>query len=422
MRIFINDILVPCGNDELNITMKSSLFNEQDGSTIYNFTLPASDELLKACGFVNRLNAGRPHEVNFKLQQDSFILIGIGLIIKFGKDVYELQVGFNKGDFNYLIKDKKLNDDIFDYGEINVLYTAKAKNTIPLQFNMIYDPGSPAQSEEIPFNTIEIDNNSSFSYLAKSYTCNHSGKFILLFDFPAKANNNNAFLSLYINNVYLKSYNFINNEISYTIMEELNLQLNDTIKFLLRHSGQIDTLVSVVKESKFTVIESVNDLFFNSNMGYYPTYKHVLSPIYNDKYFESIDNNLIKDKYSLLTVQNYFNNGEFPLFVDVKDLNNNILRLSNIFIPGIYVAHILNSIASSIGYTIENNIFNDSEFSKLYLIINKCINDYSQTQDTTALIPYDSIKFRDYIPDILISDFMNSLSFIAGIVFFYKLN
>jgi hypothetical protein len=45
MKIILNDIAVPFANAEIEMCLRSPVFNKEDGSYIFNFTLTASEEL-----------------------------------------------------------------------------------------------------------------------------------------------------------------------------------------------------------------------------------------------------------------------------------------------------------------------------------------------------------------------------------------
>ena len=90
----------------LNFAMKSPIFNDADGSAVFNFTIPTTPKNKKIFGFANRLNiASSNNEYNIIIKYCGLEMFsGILLVNTSQPDFFECSAGISKGAFNYLIK------------------------------------------------------------------------------------------------------------------------------------------------------------------------------------------------------------------------------------------------------------------------------------------------------------------------------
>jgi hypothetical protein len=100
----------------LSVCMKSPLFNEQDGSSIFNFQIPATNKNKLLFGWPHRLNnTEAPAEKNASIYFSGQLLCqGIMKVIRANEKEYECSVGIGRGELFYEYGDDQLADVLPD--------------------------------------------------------------------------------------------------------------------------------------------------------------------------------------------------------------------------------------------------------------------------------------------------------------------
>lgn len=103
----------------ISYTLKSPVFrdDDNDGSFIFNTTIPATDKNKRICKFPVRIEAYREMTVEEPIQVyfNGLIIWEGTMIAKFARpEEIEVSIGLGRGEFNYEAKKKKLNDMVPD--------------------------------------------------------------------------------------------------------------------------------------------------------------------------------------------------------------------------------------------------------------------------------------------------------------------
>lgn len=424
MQIYINNTPVPFDKISLSLALRSPLFNEADGSYIYNFTMPATSELKKALGFAHRINTPRTTEADFMLQQGSVFIKGTAIVSRADDNNYEIAVGVGKGDFNYKIKDKLLTDNMFSWDEVDILQIALGNNVNSYTYN---------DSQNVPFSysyalyypTIIRNDYNGFNVNASQYTALYTQVYIFKFNLPII---NSSIYNTWWGTFHIKkngvSIYSESHESGKIVRKTLSLNAGDIITYSIDFDSIQTEFTPDVFEVKvwfdsigeLEIIESKNADFFNSINSFYPETKYVIFPTYNKNFFDNLKNDNLKNLYNNnVYVQNYFNSPEFPLdvtyFVFIPGTGVVANSLSNIFVPYLYVGYIIDNIINTLGYSIKNNIFRNSEWKQLVLFNTFAENDYKVDDVSGNLRVVANVKseLKNHLIPMKISDFLNGI-------------
>lgn len=143
----------------ISYTLKSPVFrdNDNDGSFIFNTSIPATDNNKRICKFPLRIEAYREMTVEEPIQVyfNGLVIWEGTMIAKFARpDEIEISIGLGRGEFNHEAKDKKLKDVVPD--ETYQIGTIQQQT----------DPGSGIVQDIV---TVDFDDNPSKVYPEVNY-------------------------------------------------------------------------------------------------------------------------------------------------------------------------------------------------------------------------------------------------------------
>jgi len=108
-----DDDYLDIGEISISLVLKSPILNDEDGSYSYNFSLPASNKNRKIFGFPHRIEGKNITQIEVPctiLFNGIQFLSGILLVTEANENQYECNFGAGKGEFNYQIRDKLMNE------------------------------------------------------------------------------------------------------------------------------------------------------------------------------------------------------------------------------------------------------------------------------------------------------------------------
>ncbi len=415
MRIFLNNIEIPVSeNLEIQASLLSPLFNVNDGSYLFNFTVPGTDTLYRALGWKHRMNTPRPVDVAFRLEHGSIRMKATAIVTQCDADNYEVSVGIGKGDFNYLIKDLKLKDPDIDWGTVTP-WENTSGHTGPINISNPYS----APDDFILDWTIIHEGIGAFEYNMERYIAGeHHTDYNVIINFHEW--NNIA------GTAYFKVFKYdvggsLVTTNSYTITTGLkwinfteDLDVGEKLKFVIQLG--VGAAVRNDNKIKLTIFEKASDVMATSPAHYYPERDFVFFPVLNYSLFEKINNTTLKNNYANFPFVNYFNDtGEFPLMWTGLNGTGATVTIANIFMPFLYVGYVLEKIVSHFGYIIKDNLFENTEWQQMVLMNFYVDYNYSDHSDVDHVIyPNIEMSLKNQLPDMLISDFMKSLAMVMG--------
>ncbi|MCX6232755.1 MAG: hypothetical protein NTZ33_14550 [Bacteroidetes bacterium] len=413
MQIILNDIAVPFSNAELEVCMRSPLFNEADGSYIFNFTLPASEELKLALGYKHRINATRPQEVSFKLQRGSIVTIGTALVSTASEEEYEVAVGIGKGDFNYLLKDKKLNDFDIDYGDnIDIIAAAEATGMAGLShtyssevYGLLFNNQITAPASGL-FQHIYVDHHTQYKF---------NGTNSCIFNIKLKLETSAYSLMelvMYKNGLMEDSRSYINTNIlehNFTFFNVAGVA-NDLIWFQLESPNYGGEVINF-GECTLLVYET-DSILLTPTDDVYPVKKWAMFPVFNKMIAESLPNETLKAVYSdFVPLQNGYQGGKFPMLYTYNN-GFSTQHATNLITPFLYIGFIIECITKLAGYTIVNNIFHTTEWKRLTLY-NTAVQVYP-TNDKNSIFLKHKCDCRELVNDMEVLKFLSNIGIITG--------
>ena len=427
MRIFLNNIEIPITDDlEIQASILSPLFNVNDGSYLFNFTVPGTDTLYKALGWKHRMNTPRPIDVPFRLEQGSISMNATAIVTQCDYDSYEISAGIGKGDFNYLIKDLKLKDPDIDWGTLTpCFFTETTPQDISLSNNY-----SSAHWFDIVFETLVAGMNSfttdGISYVSTenlTYRAHLLISNIQISKILPSSSDPTANIQMYkyvpgtgatqlVNHV-------LSNSLDASFEIDVLLNIGESIHYGLYLSENCHIDIGSIQ---LIILEKLTDEIINSYSNSYPNNSFVFFPVHNDSLFDNINNTTLKDNYANCNVINPLNY-EYSLMWSGPNKNNVAVNICKIYIPFLFVGYVLKNIVEYFGYTLKDDFFINSEWAQLALI--NFYVDYNfnfSGSNVPFILPNQNMELKNQLPDMLISDFINSLAIVTGCVIDVNIN
>lgn len=423
MQLRINSIIIPLdAGISLPLVLSSPLFITDNGkipgSYIFNFSIPAGNQIRQAFGQAHRAQRGSraTAELPYLITSGSLRFSGNCVVTEASLDSYEISCKIGNGDLVGKLVGKTLKDLDLGGDQIITDFGCSAFNALDVvnstELTLLHPLGFP---------NVYIDIADNFSYLGGSAyffvaNINASVKMKLSF-FLSDTDMENYQVRLYKNTLIHEVFSLVfdSNEIETTQdvvngdsfywaiyaekKNEGNLRYTLTDIFVNYHGSNIfnDVVLTNQETSDFAIFPIHNESFLEN---------------FPDDAFQ-LDNLSIKTIYSnLFPVLNYYINNEFPLFLSGFS-EGEFVHCANLFTPFVYMRTILRKIASEAGYTIVNNPFDTDAFGGMVLFNAYAENTY--TSDTTWFLPVkQTFNLLDHVPAIAQADFIKWVSILTG--------
>lgn len=378
--IKIGDFFLETKGVGLSVTLKSPIFNKDDGSYVFNFTFPATELNQKLLGMFNRIETFSTESKDFDCQiffDNTHLWNGL-LKVCYGRPKeFEASIGIEKGDFNYEAKNKKLTEVSFE----ELQYTIQEKSQ-PNSILKVIDQHYP----DSKFALFPVYNPGLFSGTF------YDRFFLMNLDLLKEA---------------VTTYPFL---YSWVMMDPPNGYF-----YRLEHDGWIYPYTDTNGESKTSrdcwveVMRQYSEISdrYNNN----PADFHLRDKVYHffTYFFECINYwNIGSQMPSSLKLWSDFCAAGWVNYIDIQFLPHTYTPGKNI-VPFPYLCEVLKQAIGDIGFVKGMDFFsNDSELSRLCLVtMNLMDTDYGNINPPGTLY---KIRLNEHLPDISVSQFFRTLS------------
>ncbi|MEI6060500.1 MAG: hypothetical protein WCR72_07305 [Bacteroidota bacterium] len=432
MEIKISETVIPLEEGtSLPTVLRSPLFTTSDskipGSYIFNFSVPAGEEIRRLFGEAQRVQRGgrATAELPYVIISGSLRYQGNCIVTQADSVSYEISCKINNGDFSGKLSGKTLKD--LDFGGDRIL--TNIFSTAYLLNGFMFDREQQG-TWTLPLtmiDTIDLDFNSSLSDSGNTFVSNgtYTIKFTSIVHITVSEGsqlygsiimcikkNGTEINSHTINAVGLDKYDYLISVVSGDIIET---------SFIVHSSVNGPASFFVVSSRVLYQTENLFTSMINS-LGDQDNFDFAIFPIHNKDYFTNfpddafmLDNTSIKTLYSeYFQVLNYYADGEFPLFLTGPN-EQEYFSAANLFTPFLYLKTILKKIAISTGYSLVNNPF-DSVYFKNAVLFNAYAENTYTSKDTSIVYVKPTFNLSDHVPAILQGDFLNWISLLTGYI------
>jgi hypothetical protein len=426
MQLTINASIIPLDPGiNLPLVLRSPLFltsdNKIPGSYIFNFSIPAGDEIRTEFGQAHRIQRhGRATaELPYILTDGLLKYSGKCIVTQATVDSYEIACKIGNGDFTANISNKTLKDldlggdrDIADIYSVantdphiyfqesesaNFNVTVSGPDQIISDFTgLLTDDGATFTADKAMTVKMQLNMHSELSFGSVSISIKKNGA---------------AYISHLVND----------RDLEHKYDHTITLAMGDIITVSLQgHSESAPHGYQFDFELYSFVLEYMSENVFNAAATLdQDTCDFALFPVHNNQFLVNfpedafrIDNLSIKTIYTkYFPVLNYWLDGEFPLFLSGSAEGESFI-CANLFTPFVYLNTLLSKIASEAGYTVVNSPFT-GEFKNLVLFNAYAENTYNSS--STTLIPLkNTYNLSDHVPAVKQNDFLRYISILTG--------
>jgi len=426
LKLTLADTVVDLLDNELSLVLSSPyplISTGSGGNFIFNFNLPATDELKKIFKFSHRPQAKSTYtEVPYRLDLGAGLVYeGTASLKEISNWEFEVFCAVGNGDFNVAAKKVMLNE--LDLGgdrliDFNQILTIANLNPIIHRTHFSLNPFSETIIPK--FGNIQIDAGPSLNGDCSQLTFNSYSSVSLTFNFIAEVERGIATFNLYKDGQLYDSFEINGNQQNSFILAGDNGQVISWDLLLeaeeANDPGTYALDIWIKLES--SVNAQGNGAPFDPSLRY-PDTDYAIFPVENpevfsnwDDDFYSIDNVSIKTLYNLyFKVINYFANGVFPFSMSGISEGEEFTA-GNIITPFPFIAYIVKRIGYHFNYGIENNPF-ESELKYCVLINHFCENRF--LEGSTKLITLkEGFNLNDHVPEWTVYDFFKHLCNLFG--------
>lgn len=427
LKLTLADTVVDLLENELSIVQTSPyplVSTGSGGNFVFNFTIPATDELKRIFKFFHRPQS-KIHsiEVPFRLNADGLIYEGTAKVTEASKDQYEIFCPVGNGNFNKAIKEVKLNeidlggDREFDYPEYS------HASLLPGISYFMMGSSESFQETIIPaFSNIHVNTGGCLNPAGTQFNIvSASGPLKIIFTIKADVIYGYLLFRVYLNGEQIEEFQIQGDSIEEITIPPTNNMVITWDLFVQNEVSinpdifDLDASLHETTEVNISVETSLVDPTLR-----YPNIDFALFPLENpqvfsnwDDDFYSVDNLSIKILYSqFINVINYFKDGVYPVMLNGQSEGINYTA-GNIITPFPYLAYLIKRIAYHFNFKIENNLF-ESELKYVVLINHFCENEFL-TDDTKLITPKPGFNLQDHVPEMTIYDFLKNVCNLFGL-------
>ncbi len=423
MQLKISDIVIPLdAATSLPLVMRSPLFLDDNGripgSYVFNITVPAGEAIRQVYSQAHRpqRNGRATAELPYTLVDGSLRYSGKCLVTEANKDAYQVSL---KVDYPELggktLKGLDLGGDRSITDLLSTAHMAALAN---------YNQSDP-EYLEIPLyvpDEILSDLTSSLTDQGRTFTAPDTMNctltirvlaWIILGSIHVLIKKNGTLVD---EDYYNSGREAGTTEVSLSltagdvITVEVNSESESSTEGYTCYFGLNDFAVEYAGVNVFTTTAALDQ--DTSDFAIFPIHNQAFLDNFPDDKFQ-LDNLSIKTIYTeYFKVQNYWKNGEFPLYLSGM-VEGEPIYCANLFTPMVYMRKLLDLIGSESGYSIVNNPFDTEDFKNMVLFNAYAENNYTST--STTLLPLKpTFNLVDHVPEMLQSDFLREISKLTG--------
>lgn len=432
LSLKIGNTYIETSGIEIPVTLRSPLFSMNDndnGSFIFNFSLPATDALKNEFGYFHR--PGRYGQAfvrkSLTLKFGPLQFSGTAKIVKADNNIYEISCPVDNGNLAQLFKSKKLNE--VDLGGVRETILTQETVDASTEANLwIYtQTASGVTLYDLAFTNITANPGSILDSSGLVITAVENSKLILRVKFDFDKTYGTAFYLLFFKNgTEFKRVQI--DEGSFECLAATDVVTGDLITWKIEATPEAyfsyQMIEFVVSAGANLTVYPPGSLNLNKGLSVYPGDDYATFPLENAKMFDnieddafSIDHKAIKVIYSkYFPVLNYYANNRFPVHMYGEVEGESFLAF-NLFNPFPYLAYVMKKVFADFQIIVTDNIFEDSDLRQLVIFNLFAENNYSESN---LIKPAVGFNLQDHVPDTLISDFFKHLCRLFGIGFSYK--
>ncbi|KAF0200647.1 MAG: hypothetical protein FD170_3396 [Bacteroidetes bacterium] len=402
----------------------------QGGNYIFNFTLPATDELKAALKYAHRPQSGssvvfEPYRID---AGSGLVFEGIAKVVESSSEEYEIFCPVENGDFNFTAKKIKLNELYLggDRPLDTVKYLVSANNTSEaIEVDDVILHPDDIWWYPLIFDDIIVNPDAILNSLGDTIIINETGKIVISFCIGIEITRGiielriqrSGVVDIFVSREYIRD----TFEPILYVHTELDVEIYDQLKFYItvRREPIFTKAIFSLKPYSIQVYEQG---ILNNNAGtdQYPLADYAVFPLENPESFSNwpddfyqLDNMSIKEVFSKYSkVVNYFKDGKFPaILVGVAD--NMYLYSGNLFCPYPFIAYLVKRILHYFRFKCLNNPFETSGFNQMVLINHFYENTFLH-DNASITISKPAFNLIDHVPEWSVYDFLKHLCNLFG--------
>jgi len=419
LKLILGDKVVDLLDNELSIVQTSPyplVSIGSGGNFIFNFNLPATDDLKQIFKYSHRPQAKSPFaEVPYRLDLGSgMVYEGTACLKEISRMEYEVFCTVGNGDFNVASKKVKLSeldlggDRLIDFHQI---YTIASIN--PSIRRSHFDIEMFSETIIPKFSDVEIDTGPSLNNEESALIINSFSAISLVFNFVAEIKKGMVTFHVFKDNQLYDNFEILGNQQNSYVLPATNGQVItwDLVLDSQETNDQGTYALDVTIDISMNV--KTNGAPFDPSKRY-PEADYAVFPLFNPEVFSSwdddfyaIDNVSIKTLYNqFFTVINYFANNVFPLTLSGISEGEEFTA-GNIITPFPYIAYLIKRIAFHFNYKIESNPF-ENELKHCTLINHFCENKFLNKSSKIITLK-EGFNLVNHVPDWTVYDFLKHL-------------
>ena len=427
LKLTLDNTVVDLLDNELSIVQTSPYplvaVGTSGGNFVFNFNLPATDELKRIFKFYHRPQSkNHTAEVPFRIDANGLVYEGLSKVTEANSKQYEIFCPVGNGNFNKAIKELKINEiDLGgDRSLISTLQCVDANLIESITYVLLASPDSFEETIIPSFSNVTVNTGGLNTEGTQFINTNPRGNLRLLFTFNSLRIYGVLRFKVYLNGQSIKDI-YIDGDSQEEII--VLAETNSVISWDLLVQNEVSNTPDLFNLDATIYASSKLQIYYAQVLNTtdrYPTTDFALFPVENpevfanwDDDFYSIDNLSIKTLYAqYFKVINYYKDDCFPIMLS-GILEGVDYSAGNIITPFPYLAYLIKRIAYHFNLKIENNPF-ENELKYVVLINHFCENEF--LSDNTKLItPKQGFNLQDHVPDMTIYDFLKNLCNLFGL-------
>ena len=437
LTIKLGNYIADLANNELSIVRTSPYplmaTGSQGGNFVFNFTLPATNELKREFNYAHRPQTKDPFKVlPFRIKAGPGIIFeGTAKVTEASRDLYEIMCPVENGDFNYLAKQVKLTeldlggDRVTDLNQDRVIATLDTNINIDATDNGPFYVGGPFEFDNVILN---VNGELDYYHTAFHASENLSVSIVVDFDCTVESTPFSGEFKFYKNTVLQQSSAITGKGKESFYFEDI-VEIGDIIhwEYIIRTMGNEGVYLikaTITNETKLNVRRTFSAYMTETVSQRWPDVDLAIFPIENPEIFSNwdddfyqIDNVSIKTLYNqYFKVMNYWKSGGFPSYMSglaqVEDGIQQTFTAGNIFVPFPYIAYLIKRIAYHFNFAIANNPF---ENELMYtVLVNHFVENEFLDNSTKIFKAKSGLNLQDHVPDWTVYDLLKHLGNLFG--------
>lgn len=444
LKIKIGDTWAETNGLEIPVVLRSPVFSEGKGSFIFNFSVPATDEMKKELSFFHRPGAAGANTIKkpMVLSYGALRYAGTATITAASDDTYEVSCPVENSDLAGLLKGVKLPE--IDLGGVRTYSNEEIRASATMAANYVIDESDPEDFNVLfapTFSAITTNTESELQVDGKQFIPEIAAGIILTFNLYAWENlGTDSVIMVMVNSVVKQTIPLNKSPHEYVLTKAvaaLQAAAGDVITWNI-YVGSVlaafeEYRIDFTLRSDSNISVSVEYIDTeNDGLQLYPSSDFARFPIENSKLFDNmeddtymIDHMSAKDLYSrFFNVANYYKNDSFPVLLDgeiqlEEEGAVEYVIAYNLLVPFPYLAYVMKQLFRKLGIGINNNVFEDNDMRQLVIFNAYAENNFISDK---LIAPTPGMDLKDHVPDVVASDYFVNLCKLFGIAYDYNPN